>query len=196
MNEIITRRYFVGNGIAAYFSGFFSKMFRKPRSIEASVPNPTRVLDYIPKDGDGTGPISMVYNLPPALDDDIQFVSNSEPEVLAHPPGSRESDATILFDDEGFFKAHISDSVDWIYEDEGPEFKRKALKYSDEISDEEFAAYQRWLNSDYPIISITETPSIGSCSNAGETEKSDSPGAGRENEGLHVSRTTDEAIAA
>lgn len=190
MNENITRRGFIDviNGAIASF--FFPKMFRKPRSIEASIPESTRILD-ISKDGDGTGVVKMV-----SLEDvrlgAADIIDPPDEPVLAHPI-TRKNDEAILFDENGFWKDDIIEAAgDYIWEDnEYKGFSQGGL------TDEEFAAYQRWLNSEYPVVTITsEATPIGLCTDAGEAEKSDTSGAGAEVERLPVPRDADQAIAA
>jgi hypothetical protein len=192
MNANLNRRGFMGIIGGAFSSLFFSPVFRKPRRVEASVPESARVLSFDeeinryfanhPEAADALfGPVSKpVEFIEPSIQPNFEPITSiiKEEPVLAHPKSLRERDEEILFDNEGYWKEDITDRAGNHLLDEAPYGGWTKGK----LTDEEYAAYRRWFNNNYPEIeSSDESKSecsgvVESASGAREdSERFDSP---------------------
>jgi hypothetical protein len=161
MNAILNRRGFFGT-VGTALAGIGSAlMFRKPRSVEASVPNTTRVLPIKSLDNfwDRTPDAIVMDESFPALpqrfseEPDIREITLTpfEQPVLAHPLTQREKDEAIILGNDGNYKKELRNKFSWDWKrDEDGSIHYDEWDFTNHgATEEEFAAYKRWINDDY-----------------------------------------------
>src|SRR5258708_16581225 len=163
MNEIVTRRS-VLNVLGGAFGSIFP-MFRKPRSVEASVPFKTRVLpDYEPVHYTKFAELDERLVDEPVRDLTInEQAEHHDKLVLAHPISRFEQDKAILFDDDSFgIKDELRDKLSWDWK-KNPDgsIDHDEWEFTNQgASEEEFAAFKRWINDDYTDYTFAEADTV------------------------------------
>jgi len=137
-------------------------LFRKLRKPEGSIPSTPRLS---PEDDFFYDPRTETTNSSRLVDKPVRDSTlntstsvsqefNTDQPVLARTLKGKDED--LICDEERCLKEDIEDRLGKNTWDEDGDWQGRS---QGELTDEEFAAYQRWLNNDYPVTQVAPTRS-------------------------------------